>query len=310
MRANPADREETVRYLLGTLTGPELERFEVRFFGHAEALDEVAAVENRLIDQYLRGELSFAEREQFERAYLFSPERARRVGFARAFQQFLAQERPDIPRAHPGSSTKGRFETRSQVLLVAAALTLIAVGSLFVIESLRSRRELRSAIQENARLKSREGSLRAENARLREDARWSKAELEREKSAPAQSHVGRPKRPEPLVASLVLRGDLTRGEAAGQSVEIGPRTDLLRLSVLVAASSHRSFEAIVQTPENVEVVRRQFLEARATPSGRTVTLEIPADRLPGGDYIVMLRGDSPDGRKKTVGEYSFRLIRR
>ena len=73
-----------VRYLLGDLPEEEQVKIEDRAFQDREYLQDILAVENDLIDEYVRGELSDSERRQFEGRFLASAERRRKVEFARA----------------------------------------------------------------------------------------------------------------------------------------------------------------------------------------------------------------------------------
>src|SRR5262245_54257158 len=99
MSERPPDHETVVRYLLGDATEQEKTVMEDALLGEPEKLEEIAAVEDELIDDYLSGELDAAERGRFEKAYLSVPDRRRRVDFARALRERL--------RIRPGVATTG-----------------------------------------------------------------------------------------------------------------------------------------------------------------------------------------------------------
>ena len=67
------------RYLLGDLPETEQTAVEQEYFADQEKFEEVWAAENDLVDRYVRGRLSRAERELFERNYLQSPKHRERV---------------------------------------------------------------------------------------------------------------------------------------------------------------------------------------------------------------------------------------
>src|SRR2546421_5092925 len=73
-----------VRYLLGDLPEEEQVEIEDRAFQDRKYLEGLLAVENDLIDEYVRGELSDSERRKFEGRFLASAEGRRKVEFARA----------------------------------------------------------------------------------------------------------------------------------------------------------------------------------------------------------------------------------
>src|SRR5262245_52027211 len=100
MPDRPEREEGAVRYLLGVATEQEKTALEETLFKDPAALEEISAVEDELIDDYLSGELATDERSQFERAYFASPQRRERVEFARTLRKRLAKESaPPIARA-------------------------------------------------------------------------------------------------------------------------------------------------------------------------------------------------------------------
>src|SRR5262249_37768703 len=75
------------RYLLGELSKEQQVEIEDRAFADKEYLASITAVENDLIDEYVRHELSAADRRKFESRFLASAERRKRVEFAKALAQ-------------------------------------------------------------------------------------------------------------------------------------------------------------------------------------------------------------------------------
>src|SRR5262245_38089139 len=73
------------RYLLGELAETDQTSFEQELLGDREKFDQVWAVENELIDQYVRGEMARAERQRFEGHYLASSLHRERVAIAELF---------------------------------------------------------------------------------------------------------------------------------------------------------------------------------------------------------------------------------
>ena len=109
-----------VKYLLGELSGAEQRRFEERYFADDHIFEEFLIIEDELIDDYVQEKLSPSERERFERQFLTSPMRERRVRFSRALIGFVTQTQGELPRKHhrvPGASWRGllldwlRFKT-------------------------------------------------------------------------------------------------------------------------------------------------------------------------------------------------------
>jgi hypothetical protein len=96
MRSERADEVLLVRYLLGNLTEEEQVQVEDRAFEDAEYLGALEAAEADLIDSYVSGELSEAERRGFEHRFLTSPQRRGKVEFARALARVVAESKADV----------------------------------------------------------------------------------------------------------------------------------------------------------------------------------------------------------------------
>lgn len=73
------DKKLTNRYLFGITTAAEEEEIGVRIIEEASFAESLTQAENELIEDYLEGSLSAAERELFENQYLVSDERRERV---------------------------------------------------------------------------------------------------------------------------------------------------------------------------------------------------------------------------------------
>lgn len=111
-------RGDLRRYLLGQMSEAEEAAVERAYLGSDEALEELRAREDELIEEYLAGGLEGAERERFERLFLASPLRIERLVFLRALMDRAAKA--PLARAGPG-----RF---SLAWRVAAGLA-VAVGA-------------------------------------------------------------------------------------------------------------------------------------------------------------------------------------
>src|SRR5829696_6987451 len=84
MAAEPNSETLISRYLLGELPEEQQVEIEDRAFADKDYLGSITAVENDLIDEYVREELSETDRRKFESRFLASAERRKRVEFARA----------------------------------------------------------------------------------------------------------------------------------------------------------------------------------------------------------------------------------
>src|SRR5919206_1681600 len=133
MSFNEKDRREARLYLLGRLESePRSEQVEARMMSEPEYYDELLVVEDEVIDQYLSGELSAAEREGFERNFLSTPERLRKLKFARALRDYVS----DPSLAGGRDSEGGRLSSFFRSLFASPARAAVATAVVLVAGSL------------------------------------------------------------------------------------------------------------------------------------------------------------------------------
>src|SRR5262249_25624482 len=78
-------------YLLGELSEAAQTALEQELLADSGKFDQVWAIENMLIDSYVRGEMSGADRHGFEGYYLASPLHRNRVAIAESFLKDIDQ---------------------------------------------------------------------------------------------------------------------------------------------------------------------------------------------------------------------------
>src|SRR5215203_5251113 len=84
------------QYFLGTLPGTEAETLEIECAESAEIYARAQAVEQDLTDDYLRGNLSAAERRCFETNYLITEARHNRLQAAAHLWKIADEQAPPV----------------------------------------------------------------------------------------------------------------------------------------------------------------------------------------------------------------------
>src|SRR5574341_1532648 len=267
------------RYLLGDLPESELAALEERCFADSETFERIWESENRLVDQYVRGRLSSADRARFEAHYLASPAHRQRVATARnllaAADEFAhARSAPEIrPSFLQRLAEWRRLSPAWQLALAAGMLLLMAGGAWLLVERTRLSGEL--------------ANLQTENAARQNQARPIQS--------PTQQSVL-------TIFSFALSPISVRGSAA-QPLAVGLGANQVQLQLTIPPGDWKSFQADI-TAERRPIWSQQQLKSRAG----SVIVTVPADKLPFNDYILTLSGTNRAGATEEINRYSFRVI--
>lgn len=89
MKRHPIKGEQIRQYLLGTLDPKSNDLLEERLLTDDDLLEEVSAMENDMVFEYLTGGFPEQEKERFVNYFLSTPERQRKLKFFGALKQGL-----------------------------------------------------------------------------------------------------------------------------------------------------------------------------------------------------------------------------
>lgn len=323
MAKDPVSDELIMRYFLGDLTDEEQVRLEELYFVDDGTFEQLAALEDELIDAYVRGELSGPQRKQFESHFLNSTVRRRKVAFAESFTQYVSE----APRAVSASQREGwpnrvagwlgiRGRTARWAFAVAGAVVLI-VGTGLVRQNWRLRAQLHQMQTEQIELEQREKDLKRQLAQHTVPPSGNVLRIAPGAEAGSQSHSL------PIVA-LALAPSLLRGNAEQKTLIIPHGPHLVRLQLDVGGlQPYESYIATLETVEGVRVWSKGGLKTMPDSDGRTVALDLPSGLLSNTDYIVKLWGirsgpvqaNQPPSEtqhlvEQEVGAYSLRVVKR
>jgi anti-sigma factor RsiW len=282
-----------VQYLLGELPEERQAAVEDRAFADSAYLADIQAVEADLIDAYVRGELTAAERRAFERMFLASPARRSKVAFARTLAR-LSDEHAKIsaPLAERTSGFRALLELirgwnpAAQFAGGLAALICIAgVGWL--------------AVQDRA-MRSQVASLQERTAALTQEADSSRRQLEELRSSAAKPSL-------PVaVATLVLLPGVSRGDTRPVPFSLDASAQLARIEIqLEARDEFPRYRAELRTAGGEDVLSMNNLTGRRSAGGLTVGFGIAASALAPGRYELTLKGLPRNEPARDIGFYYF-----
>jgi len=323
----------TPRYLLGDLPEAEATALEAQLLADDEQFEGAWEIENRLVDDYVRGVLSSEDRERFERNYLASPVHRRRVAVARnliagAHESGAAAHAPER-KISWGARLSEKLKVAPvswRLAQVAAVLLVAAAGLWLLIDRARLRREYAQLRAENVVRQNREQALTDQLAAARGERENLTAELEQlrpgrdalaQQTSPAlpmtTPAVPPPARqsPRPSVFAFLLSPTLVRSVGDPQTLAIPPETDVARLRMRVEQKDARRLRVGVHTIEGRRVWEQQITKPRTDGAGgAVVTADIPAGKLVRGDYILTLSVVTPAGEPEEINRYFFRVLGR
>ena len=316
------------RYLLGELSEEQQIAIEDRAFADKNYLASITAVENDLIDEYVRNELSAAERQRFEKQFLASPERRKRVEFARTLAGVMEEEavpkRITVRESQSPSwrdaiyaFINGLTPTARIAFVSAVPLLLIGAGYLS-IETLRLRSELREfQAASQAQRDAQQQALELERRRNEElNAQLNQEKQQREQTDESLRELSEAgdavnPAPRPVIASLTLLPGLSRGGDDKPSLVLPEDARLVRLQIGIdPEEQYKKFTVELRTLSGRQVWTRENLNARNRRGARAVGLTVPATALKAGEYELVLRGVSDSGSSEDVGFYYFNVKKR
>ena len=312
------------RYLLGDLPEEQEIEIEDRAFADKTYLANITAVENDLIDEYVRNELSDGARQRFEKRFLASAERRKRVEFARALAGVGREEAPGkvVVQQVKARSWREAFYafinglTPATQMAFVLAMPLLVIGSGYLfIETLRLRRELGELqAQHQSQQNVQQQTLELERRRNEElNAQLNQEKLQREQTDESLRELSETgdavnPAPRPVIASLTLLPGLSRGGDNTPSLVLSENARLVRLQIGIDPEErYRNFSVELLTLAGRQVWTRENLTARNRGSARAVGLTLPETALKAGEYELRLRGIKDSGGSEDVGFYYFNV---
>ena len=261
------------KFLLGKVTDDERQRVESLFLTDSDVKERILAIEEELIDDYLEGRLTTADREQFLLQYGQTPDEQRKLRITQSIKEWAVAESEQPVHTEISASSSGtwwRLGPTSVIPLALAAVVLIVAA--FWLWSLNQQRNRRLAIeQELAQLNS-PSSLR---------------------EVPSQ------------ILSLELSPITVR--SGEQQNEIKPNADIrlveLRLP-WVQKERYSTYQAEIRRVAGDESLTVSNLQSQGDRE-YAIRLRLPVHMLRRGQYQIKLSGMNTDGVPSAPEEYSF-----
>jgi hypothetical protein len=304
-----------IRYLLGELEKAECLQVAERSFCDDDVFDRLLEAENDLVDRYVAGQLSRAERKSFEKAASERESLRQKVAFAGALRAassaagtLKVAARRDLPiRTDSGKSSDRKKFWYS---LAAAASLLLVIGGLWI-----ARRGLQTSLTAQRQIQD-DQSLNAAppspgSTELSKDAQTTPS-LSNE-PAPGSDRAGgagTAHNPAVSVATFVLLAGSTRSTGEPRVLEIKSGVRSIRLQLQSDESEeYPAYTAVIRTLNGEPVLKRSSLRPSRLSFGKALTLEVAARDLRPGQYEVEVSGRPRAGPDAIVNYYYFSIAK-
>lgn len=317
--------QQITEYLLGSVS--DTEELDELSVSDDEFAARVQAVENDLVDAYVRGELSGKASKDFDSHYLASPRRRAKVLIAQGLRETLdpAKEPAFVTTDRKGlrwveSLRRSIFVPRLglQMGLAAAFLLVLAAGSWLAVNNFRLRQQANQAKLELEDLQRRERELREQASaqrssdvqKVRElaDLRGQIARLERH-ATEVQRQQSSSRSVPPYIVSFAL-GPQRRSTSQIPTIAIPAGADRVALQLELEAGNYRAYRAeLKRQPANEVIWKSSKIRASDTASGKAVIVTLPPSLMKAERYLLELSGISADGKVDMVGSYLFMVTK-
>jgi hypothetical protein len=294
--------EALKQYLLGEISDNDGDRIERRYLADRDFFDQLLAVEDDLVDEYVGQELSPEERKQFERKLLATPKQREKLQNARNFHESMRSNRT---RAKT-NSWFGIFGYRVPAMAAALALLLltIGIGWLLVRE-----RQLNATLQqmksERAAVQQREQELQT---KLQDNERQNSELRDQLRNVPP-AESSKQSTLTPAIATFVLSLNSSRGGGEASSFTLKKDIATIQLEVPLANTEYSAYQSELQSADGTSVLKIPNLKMRRTANGNVVLFRISSRIFKGRDYVLKISGVSSNGQLEDAGFYSFRIVR-
>ncbi|HSE16263.1 MAG TPA: hypothetical protein VLB46_04375 [Pyrinomonadaceae bacterium] len=288
------------RFLLGQLPPEEQGRIEELAFEDPDTFTFLESVENDLIDEFIHGDLSVDEEQQFKSHFLSLPGRLNNLKVSRLLQRHFNKAAAVSPKVR--FSFPGWFKQQSawsQIAIAAAVVGLIVFAVWIFIRT-------REAEQPTPMQAGPDRPIAVPSPEV-------KVSPSPEPAASPVHVENKPKSVPPKQKRVVTYAVLsplasTRGEGA-QSFELAPDTPSMTIGLaLITQRNFRRYEATLKKETDTVLHHWAKLKVEELPSGKALTVDIPVALLkPQESYLIVVSGVSAKGKTEVIAQYPFQV---
>lgn len=312
MKQEPKNEELIIRYLLGDLPESESVEVEDRYFADDGFFEELAIVEEDLINDYINARLIGRKRQLFEDNYLTSATRRNRVEMAKnLIKSISALNTPATPARRESKSglrslfTDGPLSLRFAFAL--AALLTIAVAGWLVFQNSRLRNDINRLQSERTAFEQRAKELDAQSAEQIQRNSELTARLEEEVNDRRQLEQQLAQLQPQAAPVFELTSGSTRGGDALKGFRIPGGTKTVKFKVYLESDDYKTYRITLQ---GAKTLSKTGLRARTTSAGKELIVDLPAELFSSGSYTLTLGGATTGSDYENFNDYQFKIIKK
>ena len=267
------------RYLLGEASEEESASLEQEYFERQEALERIEAAEDDLIEDYLAGQLTAADRERFERGYLSAPAHRVRVETVRRLIEQGSRASLASPRKRPATWAT-RITRSGPWLALAASILIVASVALWMFLPFEGR-----------------------------PTEVAGPPASQPAPTVTQGSGGNASSIAPRVFALAVSPVAVRSGSDTPAVVIPPGTDVVGIR-LESDGENRNLtarRASIRTVGGRDAWQGPVAAATESSPGTVARIDVPAAVIPAEDYLITLFGTDERGVEREWAQYFLRV---
>jgi hypothetical protein len=326
-----AAEDRMMKYLLGNLSATEEEAFEEEFFADGETFAHLLAVENDLVDGFIKGELTGTDRRRFANRLLATPEGRQKLENAQALRQHIDNAKSLAPPAAPVKTPFWqslldffRPQTPAFQYALMGALLLSTIGlAWFVYKTTDLQRKLEVAENHEPRVLQLQRDLEA--ARKREDE-WQRylaqqsgqnealseqLRSETQRIEEMELELANLKQRQPSIFTAVVAPGIGRG-GEPTKITLPLNAEVLKLQLPLPPDKHDypTYSAEVNEADGGRILSQKNLKPQPSRNGKNLVMRVSPRIFKEKTYLVFVKGLMADGRVDNVEAYQFSIDKR
>lgn len=301
-------RRTAIEYLLGELSGEELDRFEDRVFESADFGFFVADVENDLVDDFIAGRLDAELAQKFARAYPTNDSRREKLRTARALAALPTRKPVRNETAGFFDSILLLFRRPGFAVAFGAVLIAIFIYAFSIMTRSPAERNQTAGVNVDAAHTPSPTISSPSPEPSQEPPKPNKNSGPAETNRPAADN--RPERkesptPEPKRPGRTFFATLLPATRSAGITELALTEETREVNLTFQINRNPGFSAleIMIADSSGRIVVSQGTNRRSD----RISVAIPRDKLRQGRYDATVTGIGPDGAREIAGFYEFRI---